>query len=97
MKPSEEISLEMWTKIPGIKNDLNKTTLLLPYDDVGKGSIRGAYSKVFHDAIIGDQTLFKNEDEIYAGWKFTDKVLEKMKDTEMKYYKIGETPSLTNN
>ena len=93
LKPEEEITLGVWTKVPGIEDHLQERVLHLPYAEAPGGAVRGAYSKVFYDVIRGDQTLFKGQDEIYAGWSFTDKVLEKLTQEPLAHYQIGETPT----
>lgn len=95
LKPEEMITLGLWTKVPGIENHITERVLSLPYELTNKSSsVKGAYSKVFFDAILGDQTLFKGQSEIYAGWKFTDKVMSALEKTPLTHYKIGETPKI---
>ncbi len=93
LKPTEEITLGTWTKVPGIEDHLQERILKLPYADVTDGVVRGAYSKVFHDVIAGDQTLFTSQDEIYAGWEFSDVVLEKLEQADLVRYDRGTTPA----
>jgi len=92
LKPTEEITLTTWTKVPGIDDDIIERVLRLPYDNVAEKTVKGAYSKVFYDAIAGDQTLFKSQSEIYAGWTFTDKVMETLAQASLDRYPLGETP-----
>ena len=97
MKPEESINLDLWTKIPGVESSICKKTLSLPYyDPQNPVAIKGAYSKVFYDAIDGVQTLFKSEQEIFAGWKFTDKVLKHLGKKPLAKYALGETPIINN-
>ncbi len=93
LKPQEEITLGVWTKVPGIKDYLQERVLHLPYANTEGVAVKGAYSKVFYDAIRGDQTLFKGQEEIYAGWAFADKVLEGLREKTLINYKLGETPT----
>ena len=89
LKPEESIELGTWTKIPGINDDLTEKVLRVPYVDETHQGVRGAYSKVFHDAIAGDQTLFKSIDEIYASWVFSDKVAQYLGSLPLTFYTPG--------
>ncbi len=56
------------------------------------GTMYDSYTKVYTDAIHGDQTLFVSMDEIMAEWKLADELLEKWKDIPLSIYKDGARP-----
>ena len=89
LKPEESIELGTWTKVPGIGDNLAEKVLHLPYTDETHQGVRGAYSKVFHDVIQGDQTLFKSIEEIYASWVFSDEVAEHLRSLPLEFYTPG--------
>jgi glucose-6-phosphate 1-dehydrogenase len=55
-------------------------------------TVYDSYTKVYEDAIKGDQTLFVSIEEIFAEWKIADELLEKWKDIPVKIYKVGSKP-----
>ena len=49
-------------------------------------SKKDAYEKVFHDALIGEQSFFVSFNEIIRQWVITKDVIKKIQKTPMKFY-----------
>ncbi len=54
-----------------------------------EGTQYNSYTKVYMDAIAGDQTLFVSMEEIIVEWRLADELLSKWKDIPLIRYKKG--------
>lgn len=76
IQPSENITLSLMTKVPGLDRDgigLRPVPLDIALDDAFVGTVRRiAYERLLLDLIEGDQTLFVRRDEVEAQWAWID-------------------------
>ncbi len=90
VEPQEKISIEFWSKKPGLDLDMEKRTLDFLYRKDGERTqYVQEYEKLLLDCILGDQTLFVSTDEVQAMWRFTDIILDAWHDgiVPLKFYK----------
>jgi glucose-6-phosphate 1-dehydrogenase len=66
-------------------------TLHIPIQPV-PGTLYDSYTKVYTDAIAGDQSLFVSEQELIEEWMITEEVMKKMDTAPMVVYKKGTNP-----
>jgi glucose-6-phosphate 1-dehydrogenase len=79
LQPEEHISLHLMNKAPGLDRGglkLSQVALDLDlngaFEDVRR---RGAYERLYMDAIEGNGTLFVRRDEVEAAWHWVDDIL----------------------
>lgn len=76
IEPEEKISIEFWSKKPGLDMSMEERTLDFLYRRDGERTqYVEEYEKLLLDCILGDQTLFVSTDEVQVMWKFTDAIL----------------------
>ena len=56
------------------------------------GTVYDSYTKVYTDAMAGDQTLFVSMEEIIAEWRLADELASLCKNIPLTIYKIGSDP-----
>ena len=74
--PDEGISICFEAKHPGPKLCMSTVTMDFSYQDTFGTPPPEAYSRLFLDAMIGDQTLFARNDEVEQAWKILDPILK---------------------
>jgi glucose-6-phosphate 1-dehydrogenase len=79
IQPREAISLSFGVKTPGAGMVMTPARLEFDYRDAFGKSTTPAYERLLLDAMLGDATLFLRSDEIEAGWKFADTILDHFK------------------
>jgi glucose-6-phosphate 1-dehydrogenase len=76
IQPDEGIALEFGTKIPGPNMRLGEVRMDFKYADYfGKAPATG-YETLIYDVMIGDATLFQRADNIEAGWRVVQPLLD---------------------
>lgn len=80
MEPREGITIEFWSKKPGLKFETEKRT----FEFSLRRGRRDAqyveeYRKLLLDCIRGDQTLYVSTEEIKSMWRFTDAIAKAWK------------------
>ncbi len=77
LEPREEISVQFWSKKPGLTMELEEQLLHFLYrEETRKSQYTEEYEKLLLDCILGDQTLFVSTEEIKAMWAFIDPFLK---------------------
>ncbi|SRR5579883_1984185 len=76
IQPDEGISLEFGAKIPGPVVKLGAVDMDFNYQDYFGMALNTGYETLLYDAMIGDATLFQRADNIEAGWKVVQPVIE---------------------
>ncbi|MBI5729309.1 MAG: glucose-6-phosphate dehydrogenase [Candidatus Magasanikbacteria bacterium] len=102
MEPREGITIEFWSKKPGLKFETEKRTFEFSLRAEGRGAqYVEEYRKLLLDCIRGDQTLYVSTEEIKSMWRFTDAVVKawQKKAAPLLSYapdtaKISDTPLL---
>ena len=92
IQPNEGISLRFEAKHPGPKLCMSSVTMHFDYE--GSFGIRPPepYARLFHDAMLGDQTLFSRQDWLDHSWAFMDPILDrwaKDKEVGLNFYPAG--------
>jgi glucose-6-phosphate 1-dehydrogenase len=62
-------------KRPGATSELKRATMQFGYESLGTGILE-AYERLFHDAMIGDKTLFPRADGIERLWEISAPLLD---------------------
>lgn len=76
MEPEEKISIEFFSKLPGIEMKIAKKSFDFMYrNDKKKRQYTEEYEKLLYDCVAGDQTLFVNTEEVEAMWQFIDPIV----------------------
>ena len=76
IQPEEGISFEFGAKMPGPVMKLGQVKMDFKYEDYfGKAPATG-YETLIYDVMIGDATLFQRADNIEAGWRVVQPVLD---------------------
>lgn len=76
MEPQEGITIEFWSKKPGLTYELEKRSFEFALRKDGhKKQYVEEYKKLVLDCINGDQTLFVSTDEMRAMWGFVDPIV----------------------
>jgi glucose-6-phosphate 1-dehydrogenase len=79
IQPDEGISLRFEGKVPGTSGSglkINSVEMDFDYVDQFQGRLPDAYRTLLHDAIHGDQTLFKDREEVEQAWQLVQPVLD---------------------
>jgi glucose-6-phosphate 1-dehydrogenase len=75
IQPNEGIALRFEAKHPGPKLCMSSVTMHFDYEDAFGIPPPEAYARLFHDVMIGDQTLFSRQDWLTHSWRFLDPIL----------------------
>jgi len=95
LQPEEHISLHLMNKAPGLdRGGLRLAQVALDLDLNGafeQTHRRGAYERLYMDAIEGNGTLFVRRDEVETAWQWIDDILAAWRDNEQgpKSYPAG--------
>jgi glucose-6-phosphate 1-dehydrogenase len=69
------ITVSFLAKKPGPVTELERATMRFGYESLGTGILE-AYERLFHDAMIGDKTLFTRADGIERLWEVATPLLD---------------------
>jgi glucose-6-phosphate 1-dehydrogenase len=76
IQPDEGISLHIGAKVPGPAVRLSPVQMSFTYADHFHLEPSTGYETLIYDAMIGDQTLYQRADNIEAGWRIVEPVLD---------------------
>jgi glucose-6-phosphate 1-dehydrogenase len=76
IQPDEGIGLEFAAKRPGPSVKLDNVTMDFAYKDYFQTAPNTGYETLIYDCMIGDATLFQRADNIEAGWKAVQPILD---------------------
>jgi len=76
IQPDEGIALEFGAKIPGPVTKLGDVRMDFKYQDYFGTAPNTGYETLLYDVMIGDATLFQRADNIEAGWRVVQPVLD---------------------
>jgi glucose-6-phosphate 1-dehydrogenase len=97
VEPTEGISLQFNTKVPGPAITLDGVEMKFRYKDYFKAEPSTGYETLIYDCMIGDNILFQRADSVEAGWQAVQPFLDAWKKAGAKglqTYKAGsEGPS----
>eukprot|EP01129_Flabellula_baltica_P015811 TRINITY_DN8183_c0_g1_i1.p1 TRINITY_DN8183_c0_g1~~TRINITY_DN8183_c0_g1_i1.p1 ORF type:complete len:544 (+),score=141.28 TRINITY_DN8183_c0_g1_i1:43-1632(+) len=81
IQPNNAIYLVQTSKIPGLSNELTKTSLDLSYNESFAGAYNPeAYERLILEAINGSSNLFVRVDELDAAWKIFSPLLHELEE-----------------
>jgi glucose-6-phosphate 1-dehydrogenase len=92
IQPNEGIALRFEAKHPGPKLCMSSVTMHFDYEDAFGIRPPEAYARLFHDVMIGDQSLFSRQDWLTHAWQFLDPILDRWaeeKQAGLNYYLSG--------
>ncbi len=76
IQPDEGIAFEFGAKIPGPTMTLGDVRMVFKYEDYFGTAPATGYETLIYDVMIGDATLFQRADNIEAGWRVVQPVLD---------------------
>ena len=76
IQPDEGIALEFAAKRPGPTVKLNTVSMDFAYKTYFKAAPNTGYETLLYDCMIGDATLFQRADNIEAGWRAVQPILD---------------------
>jgi glucose-6-phosphate 1-dehydrogenase len=76
IQPDEGIALEFAAKRPGLSVELDTVSMDFAYKDYFKVEPNTGYETLIYDCMIGDATLFQRADNIEAGWRAVQPILD---------------------
>ena len=76
IQPDEGISMEFGAKIPGPMVKVGDVRMDFKYKDYFGAAPRTGYETLLYDIITGDATLFQRADNVEAGWRVVQPVLD---------------------
>ena len=76
IQPDEGISFEFGAKIPGPTMKLGDVRMDFKYGDYFGATPATGYETLLYDVMIGDATLFQRAENIEAGWRVVQPVLD---------------------
>jgi glucose-6-phosphate 1-dehydrogenase len=86
IQPDEGISLEFGAKVPGPVVKLGDVRMDFKYEDYFGTAPRTGYETLIYDVMIGDATLFQRADNVEAGWRVVQPVLDLWRNTAPKRF-----------
>jgi glucose-6-phosphate 1-dehydrogenase len=92
VEPTEGISLQFNTKVPGPSIVINDVEMKFRYKDYFKAEPSTGYETLIYDCMIGDNILFQRADSVEAGWQAVQPFLDAWKKAGAKgleFYKAG--------
>ena len=76
IQPDEGIALEFGAKIPGPMVKVGDVRMDFKYEDYFGAAPRTGYETLLYDVMTGDATLFQRADNVEAGWRVVQPVLD---------------------
>jgi glucose-6-phosphate 1-dehydrogenase len=76
IQPEEGVTLRFGAKIPGPAVHMGGVQMRFDYQDYFNIARSTGYETLIYDCMIGDPTLFKRADDIEAGWRIVQPVLD---------------------
>lgn len=76
IQPDEGTSLKINCKVPGSSNFIQPVKMNFRYGKYFGMAPPEAYERLIQDCILGDNTLFAREDEVFSSWNLLTPILE---------------------
>jgi glucose-6-phosphate 1-dehydrogenase len=91
IQPDEGIFLQFEAKVPGPSMVLSRAAMNFRYADYFDTIPSTGYETLIYDCLIGDATLFQRADNIEAGWKAVQPILDAWRETPraLAFYPAG--------
>jgi glucose-6-phosphate 1-dehydrogenase len=94
IQPDEGVTLRFSAKIPGPSVQVSGVEMKFNYEDYFKTAPSTGYETLIYDCMIGDPTLFQRADNIEAGWRVVQPVLDAWSEdraADLPIYPAGST------
>ena len=92
-EPTEGITLQFNTKVPGPAIDIDGVEMKFLYKDYFKVKPSTGYETLIYDCMIGDNILFQRADSVEAGWQAVQPFLDAWRNAGGKGLKVYEPGS----
>ncbi len=92
LQPDEGISLQFGAKIPGAELEIGAVKMNFQYKDYFQSAPSTGYETLILDCMIGDATLFQRADNVEAGWRVVQPILDLWADRRPRgfpNYEVG--------
>jgi glucose-6-phosphate 1-dehydrogenase len=92
IQPNEGISLRFEAKHPGPKLCMSSVTMQFDYEQAFGVPPPEAYTRLFLDVMLGDQTLFSRQDWLERSWDFVDPIIDRWSsggERGLQFYPAG--------
>jgi glucose-6-phosphate 1-dehydrogenase len=76
IQPDEGVSLRFGVKVPEPQMRIEGVDLKFNYADAFKVAPSTGYETLIYDCMVGDATLFQRADNIEAGWRIVQPILD---------------------
>ena len=76
LQPDEGISLGFQAKVPGPVLKMDEASMHFDYAERFGASPNTGYETLIYDCMIGDATLFQRADNVEAGWRAVQPILD---------------------
>ncbi len=86
IQPDEGIAFEFGAKVPGPELKAGDVRMDFKYEDYFGTAPATGYETLLYDVMIGDQTLFQRADNIEAGWRVVQPILDSWGSTPPKNF-----------
>ncbi len=86
IQPDEGIAFEFGAKIPGPAMRVGEVRMDFKYQDYFGTAPETGYETLIYDVMIGDATLFQRADNIEAGWRVVQPVLDQWASTPPEHF-----------
>ncbi len=84
IEPTEGITLQFNTKVPGPVIDIDGVEMKFRYKDYFQAEPSTGYETLIYDCMIGDNILFQRADSVEAGWQAVQPFLDAWKKAGAK-------------
>ena len=92
IQPDEGTSFKINCKVPGSSHFIQPVKMNFRYGKYFGMAPPEAYERLILDCILGDNTLFAREDEVFASWRLCNPILESVaeqKEKNIPFYPAG--------
>jgi glucose-6-phosphate 1-dehydrogenase len=92
IQPEEGVTLQFGAKIPGPRVCIGDVEMKFDYRDYFRVAPSTGYETLLYDCMIGDATLFSRADDIEAGWRVVQPILDAWSENravEIPIYSAG--------
>jgi glucose-6-phosphate 1-dehydrogenase len=94
IQPNEGITLEYNAKVPSPVLRIAGVSMDMSYKDYFEAAPRTGYETLIYDCMIGDATLFQRADNVEAGWRVVQPILDVWREEgrrEVSGYRAGSS------
>ncbi len=92
VEPTESITLQFNTKVPGPSVTVDGVEMKFKYKDYFKSAPSTGYETLLYDCMIGDNILFQRADSVEAGWQAVQPFIDTWKKASgngLSLYRAG--------